>query len=98
MIAASQRGAWPHRFLSGVKLPDWIRPKTSRNGSRPPALRGPMVSIVAEGMSYIRNSDDKEELYRLADDPEQLKDLAGDEAFRPTLERLRGITGPTVFP
>ena len=86
------------RELSVVRSEAAIRKKTSRNGSRPPALRGPMVSIVAEGMTYIRNSDDSEELYRLADDPEQLKDLAGDEALRPTLERLRAIAGPTVFP
>jgi arylsulfatase A-like enzyme len=75
-----------------------IRRKTSMNGSRPPALRGPMVAIVAEGMSYIRNSDDREELYRLVDDPEQMKNLAGDEAFRPALERLRSIAGPTAYP
>ena len=75
-----------------------IRPKTSRNGSRPPALRGPMVSIVAEGMSYIRNADDSEELYRLLEDPEQSSNLANDVLFRPTLERIRAIAGPTVFP
>ena len=84
--------------LSVVRSEAAIRRKTSRNGSRPPALRGPMVAIVAEGMSYIRNSDDSEELYRLIDDPEQAKDLAGDEAFRPTLERLRAIAGPTAYP
>ena len=88
----------PCRELSVVRSEAAIRKKTSKNGSRPPALRGPMVSIVAEGMSYIRNSDDKEELYKLAEDPEQLNDLAGDEASRSTLERLRALAGPTVFP
>ena len=32
-------------------------PQVRRERSRPPALRGPMVSVVAEGMTYIRNAD-----------------------------------------
>jgi arylsulfatase A-like enzyme len=71
-----------------------IRPRCDSNGSRPPAIRGPMVSVVAEGMTYIRNAQGEEELYRLFDDPEEAKDLARDEALRPILERLRALAGP----
>ena len=77
-----------------VKSEVAIRPRCAWNESRPPALRGPMVSVVAEGMTYIRNWDGREELYRLLEDPEEAKDLAGDEALRPTLGRLRGLAGP----
>jgi hypothetical protein len=84
--------------LSLVRSEASIRKKTARNASRPPAFRGPMVSIVAEGMSYIRNADNTEELYRLAEDPEQTDNLADDEEFIEILERLRAKAGPTVFP
>jgi arylsulfatase A-like enzyme len=70
-----------------------IRPRSDSNGARPPAIRGPMVSVVAEGMTYIRNANGDEELYRLIEDPEQANDLARDPAFRPILERLRGLSG-----
>ncbi len=81
-----------------VKSEVAIRYKTSRNASRPPALRGPMVSVVAEGMTYIRNADDSEEMYRLAEDPSEAKNLAGDEALRPILERLRALAEPAEAP
>ena len=84
--------------ISVVRSEASIRKKTARNASRPPALRGPMVSVVAEGMSYIRNSDDSEELYRLDRDPEQLADLAGKPEHLGDLERLRALAGPTAFP
>ena len=53
-----------------------LRDKVSKKTDRPPALRGPMKSVVAEGHVYIRNSDGREELYNLADDPGEVRDLA----------------------
>ncbi len=112
LVGLSDRAPFPGRSLSLlwsngpdlekpgpslVRSEASIRPKTSRNGSRPPALRGPMVSIVAEGLSYIRNSDGAEEVYRLAEDPLQEHDLSRDVALRPTLERLRSLAGPTAY-
>ena len=84
--------------ISVVRSEVALRDKISHNPARPPALRGPMVAIVAEGMSYIRNADGREELYRLATDPEEAHDLAAEPAHRPTLERLRTLAGPTVVP
>jgi arylsulfatase A-like enzyme len=56
--------------------PDWY-----------PSRRGRMRSIVMEGMHYIRNDGDKrEELFDLANDPEELHDLSGDSA---RLQRYR---------
>jgi hypothetical protein len=41
-----------------------------------PAAKGPMKSIVAGGMHYIRTGDGLEELYDLGSDPEELTNLA----------------------
>ena len=68
-----------------------LRDKVSRNAGRPPALRGPMKSVVAEGHVYIRNSDDREELFDLAADPAEATDLAGRGDLKGTLERLRNL-------
>ena len=43
----------------------------------PPALRGPMQSLVADGKTYIGNGDGIEELYDLEADPAEVHDLSG---------------------
>jgi arylsulfatase A-like enzyme len=68
-----------------------LRLKASTKKDRPPALRGPMASVVAEGMSYIRNADGSEELYRLLDDPAEAKNLAEIKDAQPALRRLRAL-------
>ena len=55
----------------------------------PPAARGRMTEVVAEGKVYIRNGDGREELYDLEGDPREENDLAGAAASAPLLERLR---------
>ena len=59
-----------------------LRDTISKNPTRPPAWRGPMQSLAAEGKSYIRNADGREELYDLAADPLEARDLAGLGRFR----------------
>jgi arylsulfatase A-like enzyme len=73
-----------------------LRLKPTSKKDRPPALRGPMTSIVADGMSYIRNADGTEELYRLLDDPQESRNLAGEPSDRPALERLRALAAREV--
>ncbi len=68
-----------------------LRDKISRNPDRPPALRGPMKSVIAEGHVYIRNSNGQEELYHLANDPTESRDLANQPELRGLRERLRGL-------
>lgn len=63
--------------------------KVSRNPNRPPAWRGPMQSLVAEGKVYIRNADGREELYDLENDPSETHDLAASNDAASILERLR---------
>ncbi|WP_165233295.1 sulfatase [Aquisphaera insulae] len=62
-----------------------------------PARRGVMRSLIAGPWNYIRNGDDREELYHLEADPDQQDDLAHDTdaqdelaAFRATLDRMTG--------
>jgi arylsulfatase A-like enzyme len=74
-----------------------IKEGASRNLARPPAWRGPMAAVVAEGFSYIRNADGREELYDVLADPAQLRDLAPEadsaERLRRLRENLDGLTG-----
>jgi arylsulfatase A-like enzyme len=63
--------------------------KVSNNPNRPPAWRGPMRGLVASGKSYIRNADGREELYDLAADPAESRDLAGSAGSELELARLR---------
>jgi arylsulfatase A-like enzyme len=55
----------------------------------PPSRRGPMASLVAEGHVYIRDALGAEELFDIAQDPEERHDLIGNEASRGVLERCR---------
>jgi arylsulfatase A-like enzyme len=61
----------------------------SKNLKIPPAWRGPMSSLVAEGETYIRNADQSEELFEVYDDPAQANNLAGSPDAMPVLSRLR---------
>lgn len=67
-----------------------IKEEISSNPARPPAWRGPMAGVVAEGFSYIRNADGREELYDVAADPKQARDLAPAASSADVLTRLRG--------
>ncbi len=62
----------------GINLPDWL-----------PAAKGPMKSVVADGMHYIRHSDGREELYDFNHDIAELHDLANRADARPALEESR---------
>jgi arylsulfatase A-like enzyme len=47
------------------------------NAGRSPAFRGAMASIVRDNLAYIRNADGREELFDLATDPLQTRNLVG---------------------
>lgn len=55
-----------------------------------PVLLGTMKSVVLDSLQYILNGDGREELYHLGQDSWQVRNLAGDSAFRADLERYRG--------
>ncbi|MHC5540467.1 hypothetical protein ACYOEI_19775, partial [Singulisphaera rosea] len=58
-----------------------------------PAGWVPPRSIISEGKVYIRESDGHEELYDLASDPAEAKDLVKSDEFKPLLERFRQTLG-----
>jgi arylsulfatase A-like enzyme len=59
------------------------------NQGREPAAKGPMKSVVAGGMHYIRSADGLEELYALRSDPEEQLNTAGSPMAREILQGFR---------
>ena len=78
-------------ILSGVRGEDW--------GGKDwyPIAKGDMYSLVDRSHHYIRNGDDREELYLLDTDPQEHHDLSGSKDAVPVLERFRahleGVVG-----
>jgi arylsulfatase A-like enzyme len=65
------------------------KPILLTNEGREPAARGPMKSIVADGMHYVRAGDGLEELYLLGTDPDERTNMAGSPMAREVLQRFR---------
>jgi len=60
------------------------------NQGRSPAKRGPLISLANGDFVYIRNEGDgAEELFNDRDDPRELSNRAGVEAFQPVLKSFR---------
>ena len=49
-----------------------------------------MKSVIADGKSYIRNADGREEVYDILNDPADSHDLSGSIDSSSLLDRLRG--------
>jgi arylsulfatase A-like enzyme len=94
------RGQIPGRSMAG----HWDPAGRADIGSRPilsevsqgintaewlPISKGPMQSVVSDGMHYIRNGDGSEELYDFETDAAELNDLSSRPEARASLERLR---------
>jgi arylsulfatase A-like enzyme len=75
--------------LSGPLLMESDRPIVLTNEGREPAAKGPMKSLVAGGMHYIRSGDGSEELYSLKSDPEERLNVAGSPMARAALQEFR---------
>ena len=61
------------------------------NQGRSPARLGTLTSLERGQLLYIhRETQEKEELYNVTADQNELHDLAGNEAMKPVLERFRG--------
>jgi arylsulfatase A-like enzyme len=65
------------------------KPITLTNQGREPAAKGPMKSVVAEGMHYIQTADGLEELYLMNSDPEERTNLAAYSVAEAPLQRFR---------
>jgi len=62
----------------GINLPEWL-----------PASKGPMKSLIADGVHYIRHSNGREELYDFERDLAEAQNLAERPDARVALERSR---------
>ncbi len=65
---------------SGLDVPDWY-----------PIAKGKMKSLVTEKYHYIRNGDNREELYDFESDPFEQQNLAGLRAGQVALSHSRGL-------
>jgi arylsulfatase A-like enzyme len=63
--------------------------KGPANGGRSPVFRGPMKSLISGDTVYIRGGDGREELYDLATDPHETRNLVGEPGAGSALERFR---------
>jgi hypothetical protein len=74
------------------------KPLLFTNQGREPAANGPMKSLVAGGMHYIRGGDGVEELYALGSDPQEQFNLAGSPNAQLTLQRFRAALASMLQP
>ncbi len=63
--------------------------KSAPNHGRSPLFNGPLHAIAAGNEVYIRNGAGSEELFDVASDPMQLRNLAALPQSRPSLNRFR---------
>lgn len=61
-------------------LPEWY-----------PSSKGDMISVLHQGLRYIRNGDGTVEVYDLSRDGPELINLAADSSQAPTIARLGGL-------
>ncbi len=94
----SLQGLWAMGAALPARSPqELVSPVLSEVGASPgqpdwfPSSKGPMSSIVIDGLRYIRNGDGSEELYDLAGDPEERHNLIGDAASQPALAGARAL-------
>jgi arylsulfatase A-like enzyme len=85
---------WSGEGRTGTSPPEPLlmetgRPSSLTNQGREPVAKGPMKSLIAEGMHYIRRADEIEELFVLDSDPEEQTNLAGFPFASGRLERFR---------
>jgi arylsulfatase A-like enzyme len=76
--------------------------RSNRDSAGLPKKRWPLAAVIEDDWSYIRHGEEhREELFHLRADAKEQRNLAGDPAAVPTLERMRaaldGLTaGPLV--
>jgi arylsulfatase A-like enzyme len=81
----------PPPVETGMALSELASPNPSDpNQGRSPAAHSPLISLAEGDFVYIRHEGDgSEELFNRRDDPDELKNLARDEATLPIIQRFR---------
>jgi arylsulfatase A-like enzyme len=85
----SRRAPSSTSAMSEVDIPTTIGPERGSGSSQ----RGFAVSLVAEGQHYVLDIGGREELYELAGDPQELRNLRNDAGQDRALERFRKSFG-----
>lgn len=98
LLGLSAGAPFPGRSLAG----HWVTPGGAdtafsmlkrglvRQGWYPIGRGSEMYSLTTSDHHYVRNGDRSEELYDLRRDPGEFRNLVGDPASAPALDRLRG--------
>lgn len=73
----------------GQVLMETDKPPFLTNQGREPVSKGPMKSLISEGLHYIRRGDGVEEMYHLDTDPLERTDVVLYRRYFDALERLR---------
>lgn len=95
----------PGRSLAGCWTGEGCNPsvisaavtQSPESGRETPSAHGPLVTIIADGWQYIRNSAGEEQLYRLAPGESDI-DVAGRPDLAETLARLRQMSEAYALP
>lgn len=74
----------------GLPVFSYVRPSSATRRTDP-VHAGPMISAAWQDWHYIRNGDDREELYSIPADPWELRDLSAEPVMEPVLARLRSL-------
>jgi arylsulfatase A-like enzyme len=87
-------------YWSGPRLPadppaEVLSEIVDREPQMPPGWRPPCALIAGETL-YMRNSDGREELYNLADDPAEMVNLLPSQALRTDVPHCRAALGRLV--
>jgi arylsulfatase A-like enzyme len=75
----------PSRAISEVDIPLVIGPERGRGSNQ----RGFAMSVVAEGFHYVLDARGTEELYDVANDPQESRNLKSEPGLQSTLNRFR---------
>jgi hypothetical protein len=96
----SLASCWSQPREQSIKAAPPILTETIQAADLPasyPASKGNMESLVVGSYQYIRNGDGGEELYDLAADKAELKNLAESSRSRPVLDILRSLTTALMY-
>jgi arylsulfatase A-like enzyme len=85
--AGGTAGDASHAAIAEVREADWAKQLNAWY----PVAKGDMGSVTDDAYHYIRNGDGSEELYAVAADPDERRDLAGQADSAPLLERYRAV-------
>jgi arylsulfatase A-like enzyme len=80
---------WRSESGRDAEQDEYLLSETADELSRGPAADEPSRALAYQGRVYIRNKDGREELYDLASDPTESRDLSASPLALPALERFR---------